>query len=407
MRKAMCSLLAVCLVVIWYGSESECMAQEAEFQPGILSFQGQEYGRNDVVVTMEDMKGYYEYYIPNEDVDVKDERKYFSERYDTYPADESEYVSYMYVLGKDSIPEYCYYKVDSSSSSLAYNPHLVSMCTGEGYYFSDIYEEMDDFLKETEEKEQYIRNCYAYVMAHLDSSELSDIYYDKENGKVAVCLKNVAKREELEELEENGMLCIASDTSYQEEYAESVSSEEYKKYNTEDVDKWIETLKNDDLKIKDQIDYQKLKTVLEAMKKAYPDYSFSQLYQFAAMAENADEFINFDKGLTKFTDTLPAYRETQNPMEELEYGDSQRIALKAALQYCKKLCPDMSYQELYETSYLKQIMEDTGLTNANRNAYYSLVQSAYWSADDIKAGEGERQRGTLRRKYQESHGQGL
>ncbi len=76
------------------------------------------------------------------------------------------------------------------------------------------------------------------------------------------------------------------------------------------------------MKIKDQIDYQKLKTVLEAMKKAYPDYSFSQLYQFAAMAENADEFINFDKELTKFTDTLPAYRETQNPMEELEYRDS-------------------------------------------------------------------------------------
>lgn len=48
----------------------------------------------------------------------------------------------------------------------------------------------------------------------------------------------------------------------------------------------------------------------------------------------------------------------------------------------------MSYQELYETTYLKQIMEDTGLTNANRNAYYSLVQSAYRSADDIKTGEG-------------------
>ena len=152
----------------------------------------------------------------------------------------------MYVLGKDSIPEYCYYKVDSSSSSLAYHPHLVSRWTGEDYYFSDIYEEMDGFLKETEEKEQYIRNSYAYVMAHLDSSEVSDIYYDKENGKVAVCLKNAAKREELEE---NGMLCIASDTSYQEEYAESVSSEEYKKYNTEDVDKWIETLKNDDLNL--------------------------------------------------------------------------------------------------------------------------------------------------------------
>ena len=77
MRKVMCSLFAVCLVVIWYGSESEYMAQEVEFQPGILSFQGQEYGRNDVVVTMEDMKGYYEYYISNEDVDVKDEREYF------------------------------------------------------------------------------------------------------------------------------------------------------------------------------------------------------------------------------------------------------------------------------------------------------------------------------------------
>ncbi len=38
MRKVMCSLFAVCLVVIWYGSESEYMARRLNFSRGFYHF---------------------------------------------------------------------------------------------------------------------------------------------------------------------------------------------------------------------------------------------------------------------------------------------------------------------------------------------------------------------------------
>lgn len=150
----------------------------------------------------------------------------------------------------------------------------------------------------------------------------------------------------------------------------------------EDADefmRFIQFLYNSDsaVKMMDTQEYfDNLKTALVKLKEKYPEYTYLQLYYHVSTDCEYEYYLNFDKELENFVDSLPAYKKDMDFLREQQYGDPQRLGLKAVLYYYKQLYPKKSYQDIYETYPVIQDLEQKNTCSKAEKLYQYLYIKA-------------------------------
>lgn len=92
-----------------------------------------------------------------------------------------------------------------------------------------------------------------------------------------------------------------------------------------------------------------IKEGIAALKKEFPDYDCRNLLIRIVYDGNYERYLDFDQSLIDFVDTLPDYKKNEkNPVEEMMFGDPERMELKSQLREYKEIYPEMSYEEIYE-----------------------------------------------------------
>ena len=88
---------------------------------------------------------------------------------------------------------------------------------------------------------------------------------------------------------------------------------------------------------------------IKILKGTYPEYEVRNLMMRIIGDGNYERYLDFGDDLNDFIDSLPDYQPNEkDPVEELLYGDPERIELKAQLKELKEKNPENSYEELYE-----------------------------------------------------------
>lgn len=308
---------------------------------------------------------------------------------------------------------------DGSSSEFPYIV-LRHTLTGKRMELPAEEEELKEFVEETSEISERIRNRVIELQERFTEEQYGGIYYDYSTGfvtvyavsddickvledenikyqKTEISLKNLY--ESLEEVwncrEELGINYVRVNQRYNrlDIYTED----------EEKLEKWLETaeipnyqiyeeillhpgdcqspfrndLQNTDtdnpeivsyLHRKDESIYDKLKEGVRILKEAYPEYECRNLLIRIASDGNYQRYLDFDEELLSFVDALGPYVPNEkDPAEELLFGDPERIELKSLLREYRERYPDMSYQQIYE-QYLSD-WEDTTVCSREKKLF--------------------------------------
>lgn len=121
--------------------------------------------------------------------------------------------------------------------------------------------------------------------------------------------------------------------------------------------------------------FSSLKTALIKLKEKYPEYTYLQIYYHVSTDCDYEYYLNFDKNLENFINTLPEYRKDMDFLKEQQYGDPQRLGLKAVLYYYKQLYPKESYQDLYNTYLASKNLETAACPKSEKLYQYLYIKA--------------------------------
>lgn len=303
---------------------------------------------------------------------------------------------------------YCHNIDNKSEFGITDYPILEFPLTGETIQINGDKKAVEEFVNQTCKKAEEAQEAWKNVTAVLSEEDYGGIYYDLEDKKIHIWLKNIELQPKLEAL---GYICDKTVYSYEElqkELRQIWNRREeldinyiqlYEHYNALNIvgnlpeKEFFEKLDTDftnivyyqgtyfidnisNMECKNYMEIQSLEEfidqcrkwmqwwnvneneeywariteAMEVLKKNYPDYTYQQLFYHIASDGNYKRYIDFDKELLDFVNTLPVYEvNNNNPIEEMEFGDSERIELKSQLREYKVLYPEMKYSEIYNT----------------------------------------------------------
>lgn len=327
------------------------------------------------------------------------------------------------VISPDGYKEWiCLHYVENGSSPL---PHITlkHKFTGETFELSVKREDLEEYFQRTLEVSRDIREKVRYIQENLSDSDYGGVYYNISDGYVHVYIKDEAlnvrlsslgyrcdkadySREELyiklQELwtqrEESGINYIELNncTNRLDVYGEceendmyhvvngvviqpgnnwiSLSTEKTNSLNTDDIITLIECLKAVML---DEIqEYEMIEKGLEVLKGEYPGYECRNLLYRITFDGGYERYINFDRELLEFVSMLPEYVPNEkDPVEEMMFGDPERIELKSQLREYKIQYPDMDYREIYE-KYLYDWEEYSQKSREEKQFLLNLTRSS-------------------------------
>lgn len=353
---------------------------------------------------------------------------------------------------------------DPSMSAYYLVPTLFS-----GWIYSSKYMNQENpdelkvyFAKIADRKEEAQKQAN-YIAKYLNETDYGGAYYDAENGKYTILLKNENYRKLLEE---QGIVCKTADFTMQQLYEKmnelwekrkelgiidiskfyygntlsvegELNEEEFQeKLNEtaaknnwdisdlnrmisyhkavgdtpeekrmifgissargiEDIEEFMELLQalydsdyGADLSEPEMQQYFKnLKTALIKLKEKYPEYTYLQLYYHVSTDCEYEYYLNFDRELENFVDSLPVYKKDMDFLRERQYGDPQRLGLKTVLYYYKQLYPKESYEELYKTYLLQKNLESDTCPKAEGLYQYLYIKAVQKELLEKKQGE--------------------
>ena len=318
----------------------------------------------------------------------------------------------------------CKFSEELSMSGAAFGPiRLKYRFTGEEIVLSEEKEKLEDYFERTMQMSRDIREKAEYIRKNVPENEYGGMYYDEKAGCICVYVMTDQWKDELEI---QGYHCMKTENSMKDLYQELQALwEERKKYainyikvneceNTLDIyvvqNAESEKLQNMGYQIinayvlhpgncyfsvenetieadtvmnmfdstafseqleKDENIKEHIHEGIQCLSEKYPDYDIRNLLNRIAADGNYERYLDFDKEILQFVEKLPAYvPNTEDPAEELMFGDPQRIELKSQLREYKELHPDMSYEEIYE-KYLGDWEDTTEMTREAK--IYQLV----------------------------------
>ena len=280
-------------------------------------------------------------------------------------------------------------------------------------------EEVDQYIEETTEISNDIRNKVLYIHNTFNENQYGGAFYNRETGNVCVYVTDENIRKKLDEM---GVECVKGEYSLDTLYGALREVWEYRKewginyievnpcinriviYASDregilqrlekagiscaevkqgvvlhpgDLDRTLDlgNLKTDDPEVvyyilkteRDSSDLE-LKEGLRILKEKYPGYECRNLLIRIAADGDYERYLDFDEELVEFADSLPAYVPNEkDPVEELLFGDPERIELKSQLREYKSIYTEMSYKEIYE-KYLSD-WEDTSVYSREKKLY--------------------------------------
>lgn len=338
-------------------------------------------------------------------------------------ADEMLFGRYIVVDESGEWAYICYY-YSGLPSSMPYSPVLESLWNGDDFVLGEgSVEDLEIFLTQHEKEKEELQKDAEYVMRILEADQYGGISYDTDIDSLCVWLTDESFRTKLEG---RGIVCknvtMTLEEQYQimyelwqmreelelvdlsrvpgadtitvtswlgeekfwklmEEYRDVVSYEQYECTETKefdysqllfynsrvnditDLDTFITFLKLQDAYVSSRTGYyEELRTALEKLKEAYPDYSYLQLYYHVAADCDYEWYLDFDEELEAFVDSL-TYQKELDFLEELEFGDPEYLEVKGLLRLYKEQYPEKSYEELYkEYDCLKDVERNQYLT---------------------------------------------
>lgn len=115
-----------------------------------------------------------------------------------------------------------------------------------------------------------------------------------------------------------------------------------------------------------------VKNGIKILKEAYPNYECRNLMIRILSDADYERYLDYEEELLDFVDSLPAYIENEkNPVEELMFGDPDRLEIKSQLREYKQIYPELSYSEIYD-EYLSG-WEDTSVYTRERKMYKLIM----------------------------------
>lgn len=324
---------------------------------------------------------------------------------------------YMQILvGTDG---YTDYECRSLVASTVLPVFLTHIFTDQEIFLTATPEELEEYFKSTEEISRDIRDKAEYVQRTFSETQYGGVFYDKEAGKVSVYVTDQSISEELEQA---GILCVDGSYSldvlyetlrevwkYRKEWGinyievnpcinriviygsdrEGISRRLAQKEITcavvkqgvvlhpGDLDRTLDlgNLKTDDpavvyhiLKSERGESDTKIREGLKILKEEYPEYECRNLLIRIVADGNYERYLDFDEELIDFVNELPEYNpNTKDPVEELLFGDPQRIELKSQLREYRNVYPEKDYEQIYQ-EFLAD-WEDTSMVSREKKMY--------------------------------------
>ena len=301
------------------------------------------------------------------------------------------------LLGMDGYPDY---ECRSIVGSVERPFFLTHIFTDKEISLTASKEELEEYLEETSKISNDIRDKEKYVQKTFSNDQYGGVFYNKNSQKVCVYVKDESIREELEK---EGIICMDAEYSLGDLYKTlreiwdtrkewginyievnpcinklvlytgdregilrrlekaGISCAEVKQavvLHPGDTDRAMDlgNLKTDEpdvvyyiYKSETDISDLELKAGLKRLKEEYPDYECRNLLIRIVSDGNYSRYLDFDEELLEFADSLPVYLPNEeNPVEELLFGDPQKIELKSLLREYRALYPELSYKEIFE-----------------------------------------------------------
>lgn len=339
-----------------------------------------------------------------------------------------------YVKDKDSMCFWCCCDGYPGDSYISGYPFL--MCPFIDYGMSmrkENMEKLEEFIEYSQKLQEQIYEKAAYIKEHLKDSQYGGYYYKRSDGKVHIYLADSSKKEELEKQE---IVCEEAKYSRKQIYEKMellwetreelgicymwvnnicnklrvyVKNKELEKkfaedpmleassiegfldvdlqMGTENVEELVKYLEEYGFYSEEE-KYTELTVALKKLKETYPDYNFINLLYHIEKDFDYERYLDFPKELCEYVDQLPAYKKDVHFMNEVKYGDPQRLEVKRMLREYKQQYPKMSYQDIYET-YIREIEENSKFSNVEKLYYYlyDKYTAAFKSNGKSAAGE--------------------
>lgn len=319
----------------------------------------------------------------------------------------------------------------SKGSTVREHYVLQNLFTGAIFELSVEEARLKKYLEMESEENNEIWENVLYVYQQIEDSDYGGIYYDRKDRSLHVYTVN---QELNQELEERGIICEKAvysredlyekmrelwmkrdkyrinyigineaentldiyvddmeqfyknadntDNMYVMEYQMLYPGKIYeimKQEGQADIDNpdtFIEVVKTEDYDPEEKESWDILKNALIELKTEYPDYDCRNLYIRIANDGDFERYINFDRELQEFVSMLPEYVPNEkDPVEEMMFGDPERIELKSQLREYKIQYPDMDYKEIYE-KYLYDWEECSQKSREEKQFLLNLTRSS-------------------------------
>ena len=351
------------------------------------------------------------------------------------------------VAGPHAYMDYECFWIFAWGTGSSYVPvYMWSVFTDEIISLTVSKEELEEYLERTSEAAESVRGKVKYIQENFDESEYGGIYFDRNTKEVCVYMKNENRRGEIERegicykeaeyslnnlyetlqeiwqcREESGVnyIEINSVTNRLDVYTMGVSN----------LEKWLqesdiqcctvlegcvmypEMVRNGGIAPwplctdTDSADIvynvitannserrERIKKGIEVLKEAYPDYECRNLMIRLLLDEDYEKYLDFDEELLEFADSVPAYSANEkDPVEELLFGDPDRLEIKSRLREYKQIYPKMSYQEIYD-EYLSD-WEDTSIYTRESKMYDLAINrhNGKFSEAAVQVSEGNKE----------------
>lgn len=115
--------------------------------------------------------------------------------------------------------------------------------------------------------------------------------------------------------------------------------------------------------------WNELEVWMEDMKKAYPEYTYDNLFTLGYLSRDRENYLELDAGLEKFLNAILYMENNQNAFEEEKFGDPKHLAIGVLMKEYRIMYPEMDYEQIYNT-YVKEINENSTLTQEEKRNRY-------------------------------------
>lgn len=327
------------------------------------------------------------------------------------------------VAGPHAYMDYeCFWIFAWGTGSSAVPVYMWSVFTDEIISLTVSKEELAEYIERTSEAAENVRGKVKYIQENFDESEYGGIYFDRNTKEVYAYIQNENR---LEEIEKEGICYKKAEYSLKNlyetlqkiwqcreelgvNYIEVNSAANRLDVYTMSVSNLENWLKESDIHCctvlegcimypemvrsggiapwplctdTDSADIvynvitannserlERIKEGIRVLKETYPDYECRNLMIRLLLDEDYEKYLDFDEELLEFIANLPAYSANEkDPVEELLFGDPDRLEIKSQLREYKQIYPKMSYQEIYD-EYISD-WEDTSIYTRESKMY--------------------------------------